>query len=105
MSEGISDLKVERYPIMITYNTIALLTLYHHNTNTFQDLWAMDYDDPMLISKNAAKQFVERLEDHWNAIFLMDLRDEINATLKKNDDEYGTKFALEYIKSDSESPD
>jgi hypothetical protein len=47
--------------------------------------------------KHAAKQFVDQLEDHWTASFMMALRDAINDELKKNDKECGTNFHREYI--------
>lgn len=92
---NISELKVERYPIMINYSTCALLTLYHSASTSFTDLWAMDYDDPMLLSKNAARQFIDRLEDHYNAIFLQDLRDAITERLDADDEKWGSSHAKE----------
>jgi hypothetical protein len=86
----------EKFPIQITYNTVALLSLFTLNNGNFSDLedcWVWHYDDPREMAKSAAKQFIDRLEKHYNVVFLIALRNAITDRLKKDDEQFGTNHA------------
>lgn len=84
--------KIEKYPIIIGHGVIATLNLYHINHDWLKDLWLIEYEDPQEIAESAAKQLVDRLEDHWTPYFLMSLKKEIIEKLKEHDETFGTKF-------------
>lgn len=81
--------KEERKPIMLDKNTCAMIWLYTRN----DELWdvAVGVYEPYLdmgidIYKNAAKEFINQLQDRWCVAFLEALRDEINETIEKHND-------------------
>jgi hypothetical protein len=97
----------ERSLIQINPHTVVLLQLFHSSNHIVDACWLSDCSmhlrEDLKTHKHAAKQFVDQLEDHWTALFMMALRDAINNELKKNDKKYGTKFHREYKKEKNEN--
>ena len=92
----------ERTLVQINSNTAVLLQLFHASNHIADACWSsecfMQFREDLKTHKRAAKQFVDQLEGHWTAAFMMALRDAINEELNKNDKEYGTHFHLNYTK-------
>jgi len=79
-----------RKPILLSPNSVALIhifTRYDH----LEDIWISDvpqsYIDIKNIPKEAAKEFINQLDNHYTPAFLIALRDEINKILKKREKE------------------
>jgi hypothetical protein len=86
--------KIRRTPILINNHAVALLhifTRYDH----LEDLWTVDADgldkEKWEMYDEAAKQFVEQLEDQWCIKFMEALRDEIDKQIKEHKKEYNMK--------------
>lgn len=74
-----------RKPIYLHKNAVALITIFKRYDN-IEDLWITDYpeydENTKDVCKEAAKQFIEQLENQWTQRFLTALRDEINLILE-----------------------
>ena len=97
-SIGLGDTRVsiERKPVLIGEQTAALITLFHKERDCAGDWAIADLVDPYETAEEAARQFVEFLDDHWTPAFLMALRRAITAKLAKHDRQFGTQFAGEF---------
>lgn len=74
-----------RKPIYLNKNAVALITVFTRPDN-IEDLWIMDYPEYdgnyKDVAENAAREFIEQLELHYNKLFLRALKKEINKRLK-----------------------
>ena len=88
------DVYVQRQPIIISNDTIALITLFT-NHSYLQDCWTYDYLHNIDHDQAtfAAMQFVDQLEDQWTPAFMMALRKQITLKLEEHDKEFGTEFS------------
>jgi len=71
-------------PILLDKNTVAVIHIFER-TDTFDDIF---YETDRNIDKhdtyiNAAKEFINQLDDHWCISFLRELRNGIDNILKK----------------------
>ena len=76
-----------RKPIYLNKNAVALITIYTR-PDKIEDMWTTDYpeydEDYKKVAEEAAFQFMEQLELHYNELFLRALKKEINKRLKGN---------------------
>ena len=76
-----------RKPIYLSKNAVALITVFTR-PDKLEDMWITDYDeyyeDHKKIAEEAAEQFMEQLELHYNELFLRALKKEISERLKGN---------------------
>lgn len=69
---------MKRKPILLSRHSVALIFMYNRNDEIF-DIAAGAYNefDAKEIYIEAAKEFVNQLEDRWSVNFMEALRDEI----------------------------
>lgn len=73
-----------RKPIYLNKNAVALITVFTRYDN-LEDMWVTDYPeyekDFKKLAEEAAFQFMDQLEGHYNKLFLRALKKEINKRL------------------------
>ena len=92
---------IHRRPIQLNSNTIAVIQLFHKDSeNFFDDMWMTDSDNYMIDSiqmhKKAAKQFISQLKGHWTPHFMESLMVEIDKELRKHWKQFSKKRLKEY---------
>jgi len=72
-------------PIYLNKNAVALITVFTRYDN-IEDMWITDYpeydEDYEKVAAEAAKEFMEQLDEQYNELFLRALKKEINERLK-----------------------
>ena len=77
--------KIRRKPIQLSKNSIAVIHIFNRY-DLMDDLWMYDvdklYKEGRDVEKEAAKEFINQLENEWNGVFLLELHNEIHKQLK-----------------------
>ena len=86
--------KVTRTPIVLSTDTMALVTVFECDV-PFEDFWTTEYWDPIKTNEAAAVQLVAQLalKGSCSPALLKAIRRELLAELKRGDAEYGTHHA------------
>jgi len=75
----------DRKPIYLNKNAVALITVFTRPDH-IEDMWTTDYpiynEDYKKVAAEAAKEFMEQLDEQYNELFLRALKKEINERLK-----------------------
>ena len=75
---------MERQPIVLSKNHIALILIYHKTDDLLDvSLGALDRFIEEQTANDAAKQFIAQLQGVWTPRFLTALRQEIDAELER----------------------
>lgn len=80
-------------PIYLNRDTVAVIQIYRRVHKTL-DLWISDFDDYKFddqeVYEQAARQFINHLEEYWTPGFMTALMGEIDRALKR----YHKKFKI-----------
>lgn len=77
---------MEKHPIYLDRNTSAFIHIFTRPDDLEELSWMTDSDlfnlNEEELAKDAARQFIDQLQERWTPRFLMALREEINRRLK-----------------------
>lgn len=86
---------LNRYPVLISQDVIALLTVYE-GTTSFADLWTVDLErDPTETRKRAAKELLNPILQHCSVNMLWALRETLAEEIEYHNREFGCSFPLD----------